>query len=253
MFAGSSGFCAPWPAASRQGSAVQPRNIISDRLLGRASSAGVSGFGLCTCLGSAVGAIALFSAALNMGSAGATPRRLTTRRAFENELGVQAPLGYFDPLGLSSDGDYETFYRRREAELKNGRVAMYATIGYIMPEFYRWPGYISPTADLTFADCPNGLNALSQVPLEGWLQILAWCGMYEWVINQPKHPSEPGNYYKGRLGLFPGMIMRDPEKRKRSLNAELANGRLAMVAIFGMMMQDGVVGGTGPEMWLGKF
>lgn len=193
------------------------------------------------------------SVGLHIGGGCSTPRRLTTRRAFENELGVQPPVGYFDPLGLSSDGDYETFYRRREAELKNGRVAMYATIGYIMPEFYRWPGYISPTADLSFADCPNGINALSQVPLEGWLQILAWCGMYEWVINQPKHPSEPGNYYKGRLGLFPGMIMRDPEKRKRSLNAELANGRLAMVAIFGMMMQDGVVGGTGPEMWLGKF
>ena len=41
----------------------------------------------------------------------------------------QAPLGYFDPLGLSKDGDVETFRRRREAELKNGRVAMFATIG----------------------------------------------------------------------------------------------------------------------------
>ena len=41
----------------------------------------------------------------------------------------QAPLGYFDPLGLSKDGDVETFRRRRESELKNGRVAMFATIG----------------------------------------------------------------------------------------------------------------------------
>ena len=30
----------------------------------------------------------------------------------------------------------------------------------------------------------------------------------------------------------------DPEKRKRSLNAELANGRLAMVAILFMWIQD---------------
>ena len=35
---------------------------------------------------------------------------------------LQAPVGYFDPMGLSNDGDVETFRRRREAELKNGRV-----------------------------------------------------------------------------------------------------------------------------------
>lgn len=163
-------------------------------------------------------------------------------KAFEDELGVQPPLGYFDPLGLSKDGDFGEFYRRREAELKNGRVAMYATIGYIIPEYFRWPGYLSPTEDLTFAEVPNGLNALLKVPPEGWLQILAWCGMYEILINQPKHPSEPGNYYKGRLAILPGTQIVDPEKRKRSLNAELANGRLAMIAIFWMWIQDGLHG-----------
>ncbi|CAK9028543.1 unnamed protein product, partial [Durusdinium trenchii] len=45
---------------------------------------------------------------------------------------VQPPLGYFDPLGISKDGDFTEFYRRREAEIKNGRVAMYATIGMRM-------------------------------------------------------------------------------------------------------------------------
>merc|ERR1712025_966035 len=42
-------------------------------------------------------------------------------RAFESELGVQAPVGFWDPLGLSKDGDVETFKRRREVELKHGR------------------------------------------------------------------------------------------------------------------------------------
>ena len=31
-------------------------------------------------------------------------------RAFESELGVQAPLGYWDPLGLSRDGDQDYSY-----------------------------------------------------------------------------------------------------------------------------------------------
>merc|ERR1712228_988426 len=35
-------------------------------------------------------------------------------RAFESEIGVQPPLGYWDPLGLSSDGDVATFNRRRQ-------------------------------------------------------------------------------------------------------------------------------------------
>merc|ERR1711939_493240 len=44
-------------------------------------------------------------------------------RAFENELGVQAPVGFWDPMGLSKDGDAETFKRRRVTEIKHGRVS----------------------------------------------------------------------------------------------------------------------------------
>jgi len=43
----------------------------------------------------------------------ATSRRctesgVTTTRAFENELGVQPPLGFWDPAGLSSDACLKT-------------------------------------------------------------------------------------------------------------------------------------------------
>merc|ERR1719254_383515 len=41
----------------------------------------------------------------------------------------------------------------------------------------------------------------------------------------------------------------DPEKKKRSLNSELANGRLAMLAITGMFVQEGIFGTT--NMWFG--
>merc|ERR1711992_50179 len=49
-------------------------------------------------------------------------------RAFENELGVQDPVGFWDPLGLSADGNLETFKRRRETEVKHGRISMLAAM-----------------------------------------------------------------------------------------------------------------------------
>merc|ERR1711879_350838 len=61
-------------------------------------------------------------------------------RAFENELGVQPPVGYWDPCGLARDGDVFNFVRRRTVELKHCRVCMLASIGYMVPEYYKWPG-----------------------------------------------------------------------------------------------------------------
>ena len=50
---------------------------------------------------------------------------------------------------------YTSHARRDQSELKNGRVAMYATMGYILPEYFRFPGYLSPTEE-TAARPPLG-------------------------------------------------------------------------------------------------
>lgn len=55
-----------------------------------------------------------------------------TLNAFSNEVGATAPLGYFDPLGLTKDGNKEQFDRLRYVELKHGRVAMLAVVGYLV-------------------------------------------------------------------------------------------------------------------------
>ena len=52
-----------------------------------------------------------------------------TLTAFENELGVQAPVGFWDPVGFTADGDVAAFKRRRSVELKHGRISMMATMG----------------------------------------------------------------------------------------------------------------------------
>merc|ERR1711972_1017921 len=75
---------------------------------------------------------------------------------FQGLLGDQPPLGFWDPVGFTKDGDLEKFKRRRVTEIKHGRVAMLATMGYITPELTgKFPGYLSPAAGLKFEDIPN--------------------------------------------------------------------------------------------------
>merc|ERR1711966_471098 len=45
-------------------------------------------------------------------------------RAFESELGVQPPVGFWDPVGFTKDGDVTDFKRRRTSEIKHGRISM---------------------------------------------------------------------------------------------------------------------------------
>merc|ERR1712137_551357 len=100
-------------------------------------------------------------------------------RAFESELGVQDPIGFWDPLGLSTDGNLQTFNRRRAIEFKHGRISMLACMGYITPEYTKFPGFLSPSQSLKFSDVPNGLAAISKVPALGWVQILCFIGFME--------------------------------------------------------------------------
>merc|ERR1719392_672874 len=159
-------------------------------------------------------------------------------RAFENELGVQPPVGFWDPLGFTADGNAEDFARRRQTEIKHGRVSMLACMGYITPELTgKLPGYLSPSMGLKFADIPNGLGAISKVPLAGWGQILAYGAFCE--LSQDQSPGTPGA--KGDFG-FKVLTSSDPAEKTKKLSAEIANGRLAMMAIIGMFFQDGLTG-----------
>merc|ERR1711881_151769 len=117
-------------------------------------------------------------------------------RAFENELGVQAPAGFWDPLGFTADGNVASFKRRRSVELKHGRICMMASMGYMTPELTgKWPGFLSPSAGLKFADIPNGLGAISKVPALGWAQIVALFGFAEFSGGFEDYKSgTPGDY-----------------------------------------------------------
>lgn len=185
------------------------------------------------------------------GVTGTTGAEMWGLGAFESELGVQAPLGFFDPLGFVKNGDELNFKRRRQEELKNGRVAMWATLGYIIPEYFRFPGFCDPSTGLKFTDIPNGVAAMSKLPLAGGIQIFLFIGQLETSLLKQDGKRAPGDFENvGYLGVPFAEGIANPEARKRSLNSELANGRLAMLAIVGMIVQNGIFGTTDAQMWL---
>jgi hypothetical protein len=77
-------------------------------------------------------------------------------------------------IGFVADGDAAKFKYYREAELKHGRVAQLAVFGYIVQEFFRFPGALD--GSIPFNSIPNGVAAVGVVPSLGWLQIVASIG-----------------------------------------------------------------------------
>lgn len=162
----------------------------------------------------------------------------TALQVSEIELGVTAPLGVYDPLGWM-DSEPEAFERRRAVERKHGRVAMAAVVGVIVHNNHIvFDGYLSPSANLKFSDIPVGLEGYKAIPLAGLAQILAFFGLVEmaWM---------PASKYDGDYGVgYFGTDIKNPEEKATKLNAELNNGRAAMMGIIGNMVGEGLTGQT---------
>jgi hypothetical protein len=119
-------------------------------------------------------ALAIASSALAFNAPALAPmaqRSAAVMKFAEGDVGVTAPLGVWDPLGLIEKRDM----RRYEImEIKHGRSAMLGFIHIIaIHAGVRLPGYLSPTQDLKFADMPSGcFAALEATPTAGWLAIM---------------------------------------------------------------------------------
>jgi len=153
------------------------------------------------------------------------------------DIGVLPPLGVWDPLGLINKRDMR---RYEEMEIKQGRIAMLATIHVIVTEAgIRWPGYISNGA-LTgneprlFSDIPGGTLA-SWKALEplGWFQLVFLFA----VLDQQIYPQDP-NLPPGDVGGDAWIRYDNDEQRTFKLNVERQNGRAAMLGITGMMIHE---------------
>jgi len=168
--------------------------------------------------------------------------------------GISGPAGFFDPFGLSkpfadprgAEGRAKFF---REAELKHGRVAMLAALGFPVAEKFHplFGGNI---------DAPSYL-AFQQTPLETfWPFVVLAIGSIEIrsvnIFEEPFGPNGvggdkwwtlkadrvPGDFEWDPLGLYPS----DPEEQIELKTKELNNARLAMIGIAGMVVQELVSG-----------
>ncbi|KAK7233411.1 chlorophyll A-B binding protein [Aureococcus anophagefferens] len=92
---------------------------------------------------------------------------------------------------------------------------MAAFVGYLAPEVYKFPGYLSKHDGIKFEDVPNGLNALT---------VSGFAGDFGWP-------------YFGRQ-------IQDPAEKASKLNMELQNGRAAMFGIMGLLMQGAPTAGV---------
>jgi len=105
---------------------------------------------------------------------------------------------------------------------------MLATMGHITPAVVStFPGFLFPSAGLKYADIPNGIAAISKVPQLGRAQIFAYCGFVECVAGFSKDITQ------GRPGELRWKVLTSsgPVEKTKKLTAEIANGRLAMMAL----------------------
>jgi hypothetical protein len=169
----------------------------------------------------------------------------TSLNAFEGELGVQPPLGFFDPLGLLDDADQDRFDRLRYVELKHGRICQLAFLGNIITRAgIHLPGDID-TAGTAFTSIPDGWAAVGAIPSAGLAQIVLFVGALELAVMKDVtgEAEFPGDFRNGALDF--GWDTFDEETKLSKRGIELNNGRAAQMGILGLMMNE-QVGGTFP-------
>jgi Chlorophyll A-B binding protein len=182
-------------------------------------------------------------------------------------------IGFWDPLGIFREHEpwpSLTMKQRigwfRHAEIKHGRVAMAACIGYIVQSVYHWPWAVTldhapfPSIDLS----PS--QQWDELPFAGKLQILAFIGFFEFYSEQSpplgkkdggmphytkpggipgKFPSLDGNAHPVPFDLYdPFGISRNASAdfKARGRLAEINHGRLAQIGIISFLCEEKIPG-----------
>jgi hypothetical protein len=152
--------------------------------------------------------------------------------------------GFFDPLGFTKDKELNEVKRIREAEIMHGRVAMMATVGYLIGE---------STPTITYGmDIHHTIanNQLAEVPGTVLFPFFLAINISE-ALRASIGWVEPGlgplfslreKYYPGDIKFDPLGLKPDGDNFANMQAKELSNGRLAMIAVAGMCVQEQING-----------
>lgn len=165
--------------------------------------------------------------------------------------GVSEPFGYFDPLGLSTDLTEEDFKKYRESEIKHGRVAMLAFLGIFLAETvpFLLGSKITGPAIFQFQQTDSVLKAFTAnvigftAAIEGYNIIYGWQPISETMKSEQGLATLAKGYENGDLKFDPlGFKPTSPKALAAIKTKELNNGRLAMIAVAGIVAQELVTG-----------
>jgi hypothetical protein len=176
-------------------------------------------------------------------------------------------VGYFEPLGLVDgqfwgESDSATIGFLREAEIKHGRIAMFAFVGFLSgANGFHWPWAIS-TDGTPFPVAGNVPGAQwDALSISAKIQIIGFVLIMEiWSEG-----ARSAHYMRGgKAGAFPSFKdssielphpvpfdLFDPfgfskkaseEKKASGLVKEINNGRLAMIGIMSLLAESKVEG-----------
>lgn len=149
----------------------------------------------------------------------------------------------FDPFNFASTPDRLQWYRN--AEVKHARLAQLAVTGWVASELsdrsLAAMFHLKPL--LVFQDrVPSVLNGgLDRTPAIFWAAVLGTTFAIESLgfLKEQSANEQNGSYTPGDLGFDPlGLAGTSLERRQYMAEAELFNGRLAMMAITSFALQE---------------
>jgi len=181
-------------------------------------------------------------------------------------LKLNPVVGYWDPMNLAdydqfSVGQEASIGFLRQAEIKHGRVAMAAFVGFgVQSNGIHWPGSLT-LSGVTYDQIAAAGGPPAQwdaLPTNSKWQIFFLIAFLElWgECAMDKHYMKGGKagFYPSFQGIFPHPVPFDlfdpfklsknasPEKKAKGLLAEINNGRLAQLGIMAFVSESRVPG-----------
>jgi hypothetical protein len=172
-------------------------------------------------------------------------------------------VGFWDPIGLTTnvaDTEEATVGWYRHAEIKHGRIAMAGFVGFcVQSNGIHFPWDLANGVSHASISAAGGPAAQwDALPTASKLQIIGFIGFLEMYSETSYVLGLAGekHYVKGgKPGFFPPLKVVDwphpvplnlwdpfgftskmsPERKEKALIAEINNGRLAMIGLFGLI------------------